>query len=46
MANPAKLTVRTIVGNSALAWPAADTIDTTGTGAGGGRRLWAARPTG
>lgn len=31
MANPAKLTVRTIVGNNALAWPAADTIDTTGT---------------
>lgn len=31
MANPAKLTVRTIVGNNVLAWPAADTIDTTGT---------------
>jgi len=30
MANPAKLTVRTIVGNSVLLWPAADTIDTTG----------------
>lgn len=30
MANPAKLTVRTVVGNSASAWPAVDVIDTTG----------------
>lgn len=30
MANPAKLTVRTIVPNSALLWPVPDVIDTTG----------------
>jgi hypothetical protein len=30
MANPAKLTVRTIVPNSGAAWPAVDVIDTTG----------------
>lgn len=30
MANPAKLTVRTIVANSGAAWPAVDVIDTTG----------------
>ena len=30
MANPAKLTVRTITANSGAVWPAVDVIDTTG----------------